>query len=311
MGLPSFKDYIRKIAVGATMPSINTEILSNVPICYPPLPIQHRIARILGTLDDKIEQNRQMNETLEAMARAIFKSWFVNYDPVRAKADGRQPVGMDAETAALFPDSFEEVDGREVPRGWSFGTVQDLCLSIENGGTPSRRETKYWEGGTIPWFKTGELTDNPLIDSEEKITELGLGESACKLWHPKTILIALYAAPTVGRLGILEIHGTANQACSALMANSDFGFLFLYYNLLFNRDKLQNIAVGAAQQNINQKILREHKILIPDAVIAKRFQSMAEIFYKKKVTNVQESRTLAQIRDSLLPKLISGEIQVG
>jgi type I restriction enzyme S subunit len=118
-GLPSFKEHIRAIAVGATMPSLNTEILSNVIVPYPQdLNEQHAIARILGSLDDKIEANRRMNETLEAMARSIFKSWFVDFDPVRAKAEGREPAGMDAETAALFPDSFEETELGMVPRGW-------------------------------------------------------------------------------------------------------------------------------------------------------------------------------------------------
>jgi type I restriction enzyme S subunit len=233
----------------------------------------------------------------------------VDFDPVRAKAEGRD-TGLPPEVAALFPDSFEEVDGREVPRGWGIGTVQDLCFSVENGGTPKRMESAYWDAGTIPWFKTGELSDDPLIDSDEKITELGLTESACRVWQPKTILIALYASPTVGRLGILEIPGTANQACSALAAKRDFGFLFLYYSLLFSRDQLQNIAVGAAQQNINQQVLKEHQVLLPDSAIAHHFQQLIEPLYEKKLANLQQSRTLAKIRDALLPKLMSGDMDV-
>jgi len=103
---------------GIDSSSLNMSDIRNFDIPEPPpLPEQRAIARILGTLDDKIELNRRMNETLEAMARALFKSWFVDFDPVRAKAEGREPAGMDAETAALFPDSFEETELGEVPKG--------------------------------------------------------------------------------------------------------------------------------------------------------------------------------------------------
>ena len=107
----------------------NLGLLTDARFLFPPLPEQKRIAHVLGTLDDKIELNRRMNATLEAMSRAIFKSWFVDFDPVRQKAAGKQPVGMDAETAALFPDSFEDSELGEVPTGWEVGTslgVNDL-----------------------------------------------------------------------------------------------------------------------------------------------------------------------------------------
>ena len=117
-GLPSFQEHIRQIAVGATIPSLNTKILGDVTIyCPPSLKEQQAIACILGALDDKIELNRRMNQTLEAMARALFKSWFVDFDPVHAKATGEQPPGLKPELAALFPDEFVESELREIPRG--------------------------------------------------------------------------------------------------------------------------------------------------------------------------------------------------
>ncbi len=150
-GLESFKRYIRGIAVGATMPSINTQILSQLPIYYPPLPIQRQIAAILSAFDDKIELNRQMNRTLEAMARALFQSWFVDFDPVRAKMRGEQPEGMDAETAALFPDELEVVEGREVPKGWKVKTVGDV-FTLYGGSTPSTTNPEFWESGEYHWL---------------------------------------------------------------------------------------------------------------------------------------------------------------
>jgi type I restriction enzyme S subunit len=248
------------------------------------------------------------------MARALFKSWFVDFDPVRAKMEGRwqrgQSIpGLPAHLYDLFPDRLVDSELGEIPEGWRVGCVEDMCSSIENGGTPRRVEPRYW-GGLIPWFKTGELTDGPLLDSEEKITSDGLAESSCKLWPPGTILIALYASPTVGRLGILEVSAAANQACSALLPSPEYGFLFLFYALLLTREHLQQIAVGAAQQNISQQVVRTHKIIIPPKQVALRFHKLVEDSYRRRVILANESRTLAQLRDTLLPKLISGELRV-
>jgi type I restriction enzyme S subunit len=170
-------------------------------------------------------------------------------------------------------------------------------------------EPTYW-GGSIPWFKTGELTDGPLLASEETITEAGLSGSSCKLWPVGTILIALYASPTVGRLGILEIPAAANQACSALLAKPEYGNLFLFYTLAATRERLQQIAVGAAQQNISQQVVRDHKIIVPPSVTARTFHNSVNPLYQKRLSLISESRTLARLRDTLLPKLISGALRV-
>ncbi|MBK9447658.1 MAG: restriction endonuclease subunit S [Betaproteobacteria bacterium] len=124
---------------------------------------------------------RETNATLEAIAQALFKSWFVDFDPVRAKQAGCTSEGMDEATAALFPDSFEESELGLVPRGWRVGTVEDLCSVITNGGTPSRSNKKFWEGGTIPWFKTGDFSDGFLLSPVERITDDALKGSSAKL----------------------------------------------------------------------------------------------------------------------------------
>lgn len=128
MGHPIVKEWISRHAIGATLPNLNTSILSALPFLVPPPNEQTAIAKILGALDDKIELNRRMNETLEAMARAIFNSWFVDFDPVRAKAEGRQPFGMDAVTATLFPDSFEDSPLGKIPKGWRVGRLADFTV---------------------------------------------------------------------------------------------------------------------------------------------------------------------------------------
>src|SRR5581483_8243737 len=190
---------------GSTVSNLRIPLLESLPIPVRPLPEQRAIAHILGTLDDKIELNRRISETLEAMARALFKSWFVNFDPVRAKMDGRwrrgqSLPGLPAHLYDLFPDRLVDSELGEIPEGWEVGNIDGLCESITSGGTPARMNAAYWNGGSIPWFKTGELLDSPLLDSEEHISEAALANSSCKLWPAGTVLFALYASPTVGRL---------------------------------------------------------------------------------------------------------------
>jgi type I restriction enzyme S subunit len=299
---------LERHASGSTFKELSGTALGQIQLRAPSENEQRAIAQILGTLDNKIELNRRISETLEAIARAIFKSWFVDFDPVRAKVEGRDP-GLPTHIADLFPDRFVDSELGQIPEGWEVGRVNDLCSRIENGGTPKRMEQRYWSG-SIPWFKTGELTDGPLLDSEEKITSDGLTESSCKLWPAGTILIALYASPTVGRLGILEVPAASNQACSALIARPEYGRLFLFYSLIMTRDRLQQIAVGAAQQNISQQVVRAHKLVLPPSSIARRFDVLVEDSYQRRVSIGRESRTLAALRDALLPRLISGELRV-
>ena len=295
---------------GATRNALTKKMIESIEVRAPSDVCEQRaIARVLGALDDKIELNRRMSATLEEMARALFRSWFVDFDPVRAKAEGR-PSGLPPDLDALFPASFEASELGEIPAGWEVKEIAELCTRIENGGTPSRAMPQYW-GGSIDWFKTSELVDGPLLSSQEKITLEGLSESSCKLWNAGTILIALYASPTVGRLGILEVPATSNQACCALLAKPEFGNLFLFYTLLSARDRLRNLAVGSAQQNISQRIVREHRVVAPTALLATAFQDSVQDLYRSASGGLRESRSLATIRDTLVPWLVSGQLRVG
>jgi type I restriction enzyme S subunit len=295
---------------GSAQPSLNRNFIYPIPIRVPQPAEQKRIAEVLGALDDKIELNRRMNATLEATARALFQSWFVDFDPVQAKLDGRTPSGMDAATAALFPDSFEESPLGHIPKGWEVKTIENICDLITSGGTPARMHKSYWEPATIPWFKTGELLDGPLIDAEERISEQGLANSSCKLWPTGTILFALYASPTVGRFGVLTKPGTANQAAAALIAKPSYGMLFLMGLLYEAREELQRVAVGAAQQNINQGVLKNHSVIVPPPALARAYSDTVTPLFEQRIRLAEQSCTLATLRDTLLPKLLSGELSV-
>jgi len=243
------------------------------------------------------------------MARALFQSWFVDFDPVRAKAEGRS-TGLPDAISDLFPDSFEEAELGDIPRGWRICCVNDICDWVSSGGTPARSRKDFWENAEIPWFKTGELNDGPLLDSAEKINDLALRSSSCKLWDAGTILFAIYASPTVGRIGVLTERGTSNQAAAGLKAQDSVGTPFLRRTLLFSRDELQNIAVGAAQQNINVQILKEHKIVAPGAALMSLYSGMISPLDDQQISLAKSTRELRSLRDTLLPKLISGELRI-
>lgn len=302
---------VNSFLTGAVMPKLTQGNLNKIPITCPPLEIQERIVGILGSLDSRITLLRETNTTLEAIAQALFKSWFVDFDPVRAKMEGRAPEGMDEETAALFPDSFEESELGLVPKGWMVGTIDNLCSTITNGGTPSRSKTELWDGGVIPWFKTGEFNDGFLLQSSERITPRALEVSAAKLLPRNSVLMAIYAAPTVGRLGVLTEPAAFNQACTGMVAKQPVGTWFLFWTLYFGRDWFNSRANGAAQQNISKAIVSSYRVVIPPNSILYAFNEIATSTHNKIRHNSEQAQTLASLRDTLLPRLISGQLRVG
>jgi type I restriction enzyme S subunit len=304
---PSFIYYFLKTLhlsefnAGSAVPTLNRNHIHTIDVIVPKETAEQKaIGKSLSNLDSKIELNQQINKTLEAIAQAIFKRWFVDFE--FPNEEGKPYKSSGGEMV------HSEELGRDTPKDWHVGSISDLCSAITNGGTPKRAESNYWNG-SIAWFKTGELTDGPLIGSEEHITEEGLKNSACKLWDENTILIALYGV-TVGKLGILKIKAAANQACSGLFAKKEIGYPFLFYSLLFKRQELINFAVGAAQQNISQQIVQETKTIIPPTALLRDYNTMLNSLFDRQTALVLQNRTLTRIRDTLLPKLMSGKIRV-
>jgi type I restriction enzyme S subunit len=298
--LESVKKYIRSIAVGATMPSINTKILSEVNITFPQLTEQRAISATLSCLDDMIELNNRTNQVLEEMAQSIYKQWFVDFD--FPNEDG-QPYKS---------SGGEMVDSElgEIPKGWRVLTINDLCSKLASGGTPSTKISLNYVGD-INWFSTKELKDNFLITSEKKINQNAIKTSAAKLFPPSTILMAIYAAPTVGRLGILTEESAFNQAAVGFISNDSVTCMeYLYLTLLNERINLNNLANGAAQQNLNVGIVKNYKIICPDIKVTLDFKRIVNRLFNKIKNNTIEIKILKEIRDTLLPKLMSGEIRV-
>jgi type I restriction enzyme S subunit len=295
---------------GSGVPRIILKDFKNISISIPSLANQRRIARVLKTLDNKIYVNIQLSRILESIAQTIFKSWFVDFDPVRAKMAGEEPVGMDAETAALFPDSMEESELGMIPSGWTVSNIRGICDKIINGSTPLRSNKNFWDTPDLKWFKTGELADGFLLDSKEHISSLALERTSVKVLPKGAVLMAIYAAPTVGRLGILTSDATFNQACTGMLAQKKYGLEFLYLNLLFLRKFFNSRAIGAAQQNISKVVVEEAPVLLGSDQLHLAFSKLISPIFAQIESLTQQNRTLAEIRDALLPRLISGELQI-
>lgn len=276
----------------------------------PPLPEQRAIAHILGTLDDKIELNRRMNETLEAMARALFKSWFVDFDPVAAKAEGRD-TGLPAEIADLFPDSFEESELGPVPAGWKVESVS-LLADVVGGSTPSTKSPEYWQGGSHHWATPKDLSGlwmPVLLDTERRITDTGLRQIASGLLPAGTVLLSSRAP--IGYLAIAEVPTAINQGFIAMKPKPGVSNLFLLWWAHSASDEIVSRANGSTFLEISKSAFRPIPVVTPTAAVFTVFDRAARPLYERIVNNERESRTLAALRDTLLPKLISGEIRVG
>jgi type I restriction enzyme S subunit len=291
---------------GSGQPLLNQAILSQIPASIPLPDEQRAIAQTLGTLDDKIELNQRLSETLEAMAHALFKSWFVDFDPVRAKANGRDP-GLPKPLADLFPDSLEDSDRLEIPKGW---TVSKIGAEVDTvlGGTPSRAEPRYW-GGDIPWINSGKANEFRIVEPSEFITKDGLDNSATKLLPSRTTVIAITGA-TLGQVSLTEIATCANQSIVGVIGKAELPSEFLYFWVRSRISDLLASQTGGAQQHINKNNVNDLAVLVPSDPIISAFIAQARPCFDRIKNCCLESRSLAAMRDALLPKLIYGELRV-
>ena len=308
LGSPEYQDLFIAIATSSGgQANLSPGQILSADIFLPPYDEQRAISHILGTLDDKIELNRRMNETLEAMARALFRSWFVDFDPVRAKAEDRDP-GLPKRLADLFPDSFEDSELGEIPKGWFVGKIMDCCMQIQNGGTPRRDESRFWDDGDIPWLTSGEVRQPIITSTENFISEAGLAGSSAKWVSQLSTVIALYGA-TAGQVSLISSELTTNQAVCALVPKKDFAF-FNYLWMRTATSELESKAVGSAQQNISKAIVEETRVVRPPSEVLERFTILVGPIIDRWISNLHESRTLAILRDTLLPRLISGDVRL-
>ncbi len=253
-------------------PTLNLSLLKELKFTIPPLQEQTAIATILSSLDDKIDLLHRQNKTLEQLAETLFRQWFV-----------------------------EEAEESEFVR---LGEV----VKTSSGGTPSRSKMEYYQNGTINWVKSKELQGSFIFDTEEKITDEAVKNSSAKLFPANTILIAMYGA-TVGEYAILAEPATCNQAVCGLIPNIDFPYTFLFILTKYNKENLIGLAGGSAQQNISQELIKD--IEIPNSIEKiKDYHKITVPYFQKIKSNQTQIRTLTNTRDTLLPKLMSGDVRV-
>ena len=303
------QDYIRQHAIQTGVPHTNLGVLRATPVPLPPLPEQRAIAQILGTLDDKIELNRRTNETLEAVARALFKSWFVDFDPVRAKSEGRGP-GLPPHLADLFPDSFEDSELGEIPKGWRVAPIGELA-TIVGGTTPSTKVEAFWEDGRNWWATPKDLSSlvTPvLLETERRITDAGLAQIGSGLLPPGTVLLSSRAP--IGYLAITEVPLAINQGFIAIRPAPGVSNLFLLYWAEWVQEEIVSRANGSTFLEISKSSFRPIPVVTPPKHIFEAFDQVARPAYSRIVANERQTRTLVTLRDTLLPQLISGELRL-
>jgi type I restriction enzyme S subunit len=306
---PLTRKFLDNWANTTAQPTFNLKEVANLPIPLPSVAEQKAIAAVLGALDDKIELNRRMNATLEEMARALFQSWFVDFDPVRAKLDRRQPNGLDPANAALFPNEFQDSDFGPIPNGWELCAVAEK-IEILSGGTPQTSRPEYWDGD-IPWYSVKDApvdSDVWVIDTEKKVTQLGIDNSAAEVLPEGTTIFS--ARGTVGKLALTGRPMAMNQSCYGVRGKAGYADFFTYFLLREVTGQLQQHTHGTVFDTITRQTFESVDFPFPPSQLTAAFDSAVTPLLEETRLNLRESNALVATRDTLLPKLLSGEITV-
>ena len=315
--LPEFLYYWLKLnteelerhASGSTFRELSGSALRDIRLSLPPFGEQRAIAETLGALDDKIELNRRMNETLEAMARALFKSWFVDVDPVRLKAEGGTaalPQGI----ADLFPDGLVDSEMGQIPQGWEVSKIGKEVKAV-GGSTPSTKESAYWHGGQHYWATPkdlSQLSSPVLLDTNRKITDEGVQRISSGTLPVGTVLLSSRAP--IGYLAIAEVPTAVNQGFIAMKCEQRLPNLYVLFWCHENLGHIRDIAGGSTFPEISKRVFRSVPVLVPSKEVLAMYRRLAAPLYRRIVTHMREALTLAALREALLPKLVSGEIRV-
>ena len=300
---------------GGVIPRVILKDFKRAVVKLPSIREQRRVAHILGTLDDKIENNRKTAKTLEAMAQAIFQSWFVDFDPVRAKMAGESKesickrLKLTPEILDLFPDRLVDSELGEIPEGWGNVPFSE-CVTIIGGGTPKTSVLEYWDGN-IPWFS---IVDAPIgdgiwvVDTEKKISESGLNNSSTRILPIGTTIIT--ARGTVGRVAIVGVPMAMNQSCYGLRGKYDELGFFTHFSTRLIIKELRQHAHGSVFDTITRDTLESIEVTLPPAGIIDWFERTISLPMERLKQYSEETQIVTMLRDTLLPKLISGETRV-
>ena len=317
---------------GSTVKGIKQSELKEVELTFPSYDVQEQFASHLKKIDVKIDLNRQINRTLEQMAQTLFKSWFVDFDPVidnafdagsdipevfESRVERRKAVRESAEfkplpddVRQLFPSEFEESELGWIPKGWKTSTAGQE-LTVKGGSTPSTKNSDFWEGGHIAWTSPKDLSDNTskiMLDTSRKITEHGLAKITSGLLPVNTVLMSSRAP--IGYLALTKIPLAINQGYIAIPETKRLSQEFTMYWLDSVMDEIKGVAGGTTFAEISKKVFKEIGIIVPDKSVITAFSNVVKRNLDKVTSNVEQSKSLTTLRDTLLPKLISGELRL-
>ena len=312
--LSARREEIRSSAGGSAQPILNKSAFGQLTILLPPLPEQRAIAHVLGTLDDKIELNRRMNETLEAMARALFKSWFVDFEPVRAKMEGRWRPGeslpdLPADLYDLFPDRLVDSELGEVPDGWEVKALGSFG-EIVTGKTPSTREPAYF-GDDVPFLRIPDMHRNMyVLQTDMMLSTLGADSQPGKTLPPGSVSVSCIATP--GLVVLNHRHTQTNQQINTIVPRDQPISRYLYWVCSHLSKDIETGGLGGSVLgNMNKSSFSALLVLNPEAAVVRAFDELASPLHTMILATEEQSQTLTQERDTLLPRLVSGEVRVG
>ncbi len=286
---PQIQGWVNGIAYGATVPHMAVSDMEHLKIPVPPISIQKRIGNILSHYDDLIENNLKRIKLLEEMAQITYEEWFV-----RMRFPGYESVPVNSTTG--------------LPEGWNLILFGEKYKTA-SGGTPSRKqEALYFDNGTVPWIRTQELRNTLIVEPLVKITEAGLKNSSAKIFPANTVLLAMYGN-TIGETALLRIPASTNQACCAFLSH-EYESYFIYQYLILNKNLVLGYRMGAAQENISQEIVKSIKILNPTDDLIRSYADIVRPIYNSIENLMRQNQRLREARDILLPRLMTGVIDV-
>ena len=304
LSTPTNQDWIVKQAVGATMPNLNTAILSAVPLNLPPnKDIQRRTAAILSALDAKIDCNNRINAELEAMAKTLYDYWFVQFDfPDASGKPYKSSGGKMVYNATLK---------REIPEGWREGTLDDLGR-IVGGSTPSTEDPCNFTSHGTPWITPNDLSDNQgnkfISRGSQDVSDLGIKSASLKKYPIGTVLLSSRAP--IGYMAIARTELTTNQGFKSFIPHDGYSTAFIYHTVKGSLKTITQYASGSTFKEVSAGVLKTVKIVLPDLNVVEQFTDSVTSIFKRQDVLEQENQQLAQLRDWLLPLLMNGQVTV-
>lgn len=302
------RESLLAVSTGSAQGVLNTKSIAKVVVPVPPVEKAYEIGKVYKSFLNKLELNLQTNQTLEQMAQSIFKSWFVDFDPVEAKMNGEQPEGMAAATASLFPEKLVESELGLIPDGWDIASIKDFG-SVICGKTPSKKNVEFY-GGDVPFIKIPDTHGKVFItETTDTLTNAG-DESQPKKRIPKNS-ICVSCIATVGQVFITTKPSHTNQQINSVVPHDTNSLYYLLFKFKGLNNHFHDLASGgSATLNMNTRTFSNVELVRPTADVIEAFHNSISGLMQKMLTNQLENATLAELRDTLLPKLLSGEIEL-